>query len=246
MAALAAAISGAAFSAGTLFQYVSFDYLWWVAAAYFMVRLLASDDPRWCLAVGAAIGLGMLQNTPLCFWLWALSPACFLHRRDVISAARGFGAALLSVVIFLPNFLWQIKHHFISLDFLKSIHARDVRIGRTDSFVLDQFWVATNPPTVPLWLAGLFYLFATQEGKRFRPIGWMFIMPFLLFMIGRARGYYMAPAYPMLFAAGAVWGERWVASLSSRRCPCSPKDYLDSFCNWGPGGCRDCPATCTA
>src|SRR5262249_40378190 len=86
------------------------------------------------------------------------------------------------------NFLSQNQHHFVSLDFLKSIHARDIRIGGTDSFVLDQFWVATNPPTVPLWLAGLFYLFATQEGKRFRPIGWMFIMPFVLFIIGRARG----------------------------------------------------------
>jgi hypothetical protein len=27
----------------------------------------------------------------------------------------------------------------------------------------------------------------------------------------------MAAGYPMLLAAGAVWGERWVASLSSRR-----------------------------
>jgi len=52
-----------------------------------------------------------------------------------------------------------------------------------------------------------------------RPIGWMFAIPFVLFLIGRGRGYYMAPGYPMLFAAGAVWGERWVASLSSRRVP---------------------------
>ena len=34
-----------------------------VAAAYFMVRLLASDDPRWCLAVGAAIGLECSRST---------------------------------------------------------------------------------------------------------------------------------------------------------------------------------------
>ena len=33
VAALAAPIGGVAFSAGALFQYVSFDYLWWVAAA---------------------------------------------------------------------------------------------------------------------------------------------------------------------------------------------------------------------
>src|SRR5215469_13838258 len=51
VAGLAAAISGVAFGAGTLFQYVSFDYMWWVAAQYFMVRFLASDEPRWCLAV---------------------------------------------------------------------------------------------------------------------------------------------------------------------------------------------------
>ena len=44
VAALAAAIGGVALSGGTLFQYVSFDYLWWVAAAYFMVGLLASDE----------------------------------------------------------------------------------------------------------------------------------------------------------------------------------------------------------
>jgi hypothetical protein len=144
---------------------------------------------------------------------------CFLFtpaRRYLRSPWLWCGIAL-AFVIFLPNFLWQIRHHLVSLDFLKSIHARDIRIGRTDTIVLDQFWTATNPPTVPLWLAGLFYLFATQEGKRYRPIGWMFIIPFALFVLGRGRGYYMAPAYPMLLAAGAVWGERWVASLGSRR-----------------------------
>jgi hypothetical protein len=68
---------------------------------------------------------------------------------------------------------------------------------------------------VPLWLAGLFYVFATEDGKRYRPIGWMFIVPFVLFVIARGRAYYMAPGYPMLLAAGAVWGERWLATLPS-------------------------------
>jgi len=218
VAALAAAMGGVAFGGGRLFQYVSFDYLWWVAAAYFMVRLLASDDPRWCLGVGVAIGLGMLTKYTMMFL--AVGIACgFLltpARRFLRSPWLWCGIAL-ALVIFLPNLLWQIRHHFVSLDFLKNIHARDIRMGRTDSFVLEQFWIATNPPTVPLWLAGLFYLFATPDGKRFRPIGWMFIVPFVLFVVGKARGYYLAPGYPMLLAAGAVWGERWVASLSTRR-----------------------------
>jgi hypothetical protein len=50
----------------------------------------------------------------------------------------------LAFVILLPNFLWQIRHHLISLDFLKSIHVRDIRIGRTETFVLDQFWIASK------------------------------------------------------------------------------------------------------
>jgi 4-amino-4-deoxy-L-arabinose transferase-like glycosyltransferase len=119
VAALAAAIGGVAFSAGTLFQYVSFDYLWWVAAAYFMVRLLASDDPRWCLAVGAAIGLGMLTKYTMMFLVVGIA-AGFLFtpaRRHLRRPWLWYGIAL-PFVIFLPNFLWQIRHHFVSLDFL--------------------------------------------------------------------------------------------------------------------------------
>ena len=44
---------------GALMQYVSFDYLFWVMTAYFVLRMLKSDDARWWLAIGAALGLGM-------------------------------------------------------------------------------------------------------------------------------------------------------------------------------------------
>jgi 4-amino-4-deoxy-L-arabinose transferase-like glycosyltransferase len=229
VAALAAAIGGVAFSAGTLFQYVSVDYLWWVAAAYFMVRLLASDDPRWCLAFGAVIGLGMqTKYTMLFLALGIVAGFLFTPARRYLRSRWLWCGIVLAFLIFLPNLLWQIRHHLISLDFLKSIHARDIRMGRTDTFVLDQFWIATSPPTIPLWLAGLFYLFATLDGKRYRPIGWMFIVPFLLFVIGRGRGYYMAPAYPMLLAAGV--GRAFVECAARSH---NPKDYLDGSGNGG-------------
>jgi hypothetical protein len=57
--AAAAAIPFAT-GAGTLMQYVAFDYLAWVACACFFVLLCKSRDPRWCLAVGACIGFGMV------------------------------------------------------------------------------------------------------------------------------------------------------------------------------------------
>src|SRR5579859_1423232 len=36
---------------GALMQYVSFDYLCWVSAAYFTVKLLTTENPRWWLAI---------------------------------------------------------------------------------------------------------------------------------------------------------------------------------------------------
>jgi hypothetical protein len=52
--------------------------------------------------------------------------------------------------------------------------------------------------------------------KRFRVLGWMFVVTFLLFLISQGRGYYLGPSYVMLFAAGAVWFEKWLEPRSDR------------------------------
>ena len=118
----------------------------------------------------------------------------------------------LSILIFLPNILWQAQNHFISLDMLKHIHARDIREGRTAHFLPQQLML-TGFRTV-LALAGLYFCFVAQAGKRFRMIGWMYLITLALFVILRGRWYYMGPAYPMLYAAGAVWGEGWLATMA--------------------------------
>jgi hypothetical protein len=47
-------------------------------------------------------------------------------------------------------------------------------------------------------------------------LGWMFLVTLLIFIIAKGRTYYMAPAYPMLLAAGAMLEESWLRSLSTR------------------------------
>jgi len=61
-----------------------------------------------------------------------------------------------------------------------------------------------NPLTLPLWLAGLYYYFFTQAGKPYRVFGWAYVILYILFTVTRAKLYFLAPAYPMLFAAGAL------------------------------------------
>ena len=72
--------------------------------------------------------------------------------------------------------IWQIRHDFVSLHFLQHIHTRDVGEGRADGFVRDQFLISTNLFTAPLWLAGLYYFFAAPDGKRYRLLGWLYVI----------------------------------------------------------------------
>ena len=214
-AALAVAIAPVSVASATLLQYVAFDYLWWVVTAYLVIRLLRSEDPRLWLAIGAAIGLGMMTKYSMLFLVAGLGAGILATDARKYLKSRWLWAGIgLSLLIFLPNLVWQIRHDFISLDFLRHIHARDVRIGRTDGFWIDQLTITTCPLTLPLWVAGLISLFMAAEFRRYRPIAWMFVVPFALFVIAKGRGYYMAPAYPMLLAAGAVIEERWAAGLS--------------------------------
>jgi 4-amino-4-deoxy-L-arabinose transferase-like glycosyltransferase len=218
VAASAAAIAPVSFASGAMFQYVSFDYLWWVLIAYLTIRLLKSEEPRWWLGIGAAIGLGMLTKYTMAFFVAGIvGGVLFTGARRYLRSPWLWCGVALSILIFLPNFIWQVHHNFISLDFLKSIHARDIRAGRTDGFLLDQLWISSNVVTVPLWLAGLYYFFVVPAGKRYRLIGWMFVIPLALFFIAKGRDYYLTPAYPMLLAAGAVWGERWLSTLPTAR-----------------------------
>src|SRR5579862_383707 len=200
-------------SGGALMQYVSFDYLCWVLAAYFVVRLLQTEDQRWWLAIGAAIGFGMLTKYTMGFFALGIVAGVLLTntRRHLTSKWLWIGVGL-SVLIFLPNLLWQAQHHFISLDFLKHIHERDVRIGRTKDFLPDQLKLTLL--AAPLWIAGLYFYLISKQGQRFRMLGWMYIVPLLLFIVAKGRGYYLAAAYPMLYAAGSVWGEQRLSSLS--------------------------------
>ena len=210
-AALAIALSPLPLFEGTEFQYTTFDYLWWVLIAYFAIRLLRSGNPRWWLAIGAVVGLGLLTKYSIVFFIAGILGGAVLSRarRFVLSGWFWAGIAL-ALAIFLPNFLWQFRHGFISYQFLQHIHIRDVGEGRADGFLKDQFLTCINVVAAPLALAGLI---ALLRSRRFRMIAWMYLIPLALFFFGKGRGYYMAAGYPMLFAMGATDGERWLASL---------------------------------
>ena len=218
VSAFAASIGGAVFFTGSFMSYMWFDLLCWVAVAWCVTRLLESGNARWWLGVGAAIGLGLMTKYTMAVFAVALLGGMLLtpNRRYLRSAWFWCGVALALLVV-APNLWWQYQHHFVSLAWMRSIHAREIGLGRTDSFLLNQLWQTTNPGAVPLWLAGLWFLFARPEGRRWRMLGWMYVLTLVLLIAVRGRDYYLAPAYPMLLAAGAAWAETLRWSLPEQR-----------------------------
>src|ERR1039457_5087918 len=210
-AALAVALSALPLFNGTEFQYTSFAFLWWVLIACFVIRLLRTEDPRWWIAIGAVVGLGLLTKYAIVFYIAGILTGLVLTpARRYFKSPWFFAAITIALLMFLPNFLWLVHHDFVSYRFLQHIHVRDVSEGRADGFLKGQFLVCANLFAAPLWLTGLAgYLLS----RRYRMLAFMYLVPLALFFFGKGRSYYMAAAYPMLIAMGAAMGQRWLASL---------------------------------
>jgi hypothetical protein len=209
--ALAVALSPIPIFEATEFQYTSFAFLWWVLVSWFTIRLLKTDNPRWWLAIGAALGLGLMTKYAIVFYIAGILAGMAFSPARKYFASKWFWAGVgLALLIFLPNLIWLIRHDFISYSFLQFIHKRDVAEGRAEGFLRDQFLVGANVFAIPIWLIGLYsYL----RHRRFRLAAFMYIVPLLVFWIDKGRFYYTAEAYPMLLAMGAVASERWLARI---------------------------------
>ncbi|HXS75465.1 MAG TPA: glycosyltransferase family 39 protein [Terracidiphilus sp.] len=211
--ALSVGLSGLPIFEATEFQYTSFSFLWWVLACWFTIRLLKTENPRWWIAIGAAIGLGLMTKYSLVFFVAGLLTGLALSRARRYFVNRWFwGGVLVALVIFSPNILWLARHDFVSYHFLQHIHARDVAEGRADGYWTLQLLLDANPFAIPLCLVGLVAFF---RENRYRTLAWMYVVPVLVFWVNKGRFYYVAEAYPMMIAMGAVVAEGWLGTRAA-------------------------------
>lgn len=150
-AALAVACAPLSMLMGSMLMYTSIDYLWVVLLAWALLRVANGGDARWWLGVGLAIGLGMMTRYTMLFWVAGVVAGVLATplRRHLRSPWLWVGVAV-SLLMVLPNAWWQWQHDFIYLDFARHLHERDVRIGRSDGFLIGQLTVGDNPLTLPL------------------------------------------------------------------------------------------------
>lgn len=188
----------------------SFEPLFWMGCAAIAMRI-AGRGPRWLwLLFGVVAGLGVLnKHSMLLFGL-----AIFLGL-VVSSGLRHLRnpwiwlGALISLLIFLPNLLWEVRNQFPTVEILRN--ASVLKNADVSWYVfIGQQALLVHPLSAPICLAGLWFFFATEKGRPYRFLGWTYVFLLLQMLVLKGRIYYLAPVYPMLFAAGAVYIERQI------------------------------------
>ncbi|MGC2418872.1 MAG: glycosyltransferase family 39 protein [Candidatus Acidiferrales bacterium] len=195
-----------------------FESLFWMGAALIALKIFNGASPKLWLLFGAVCGVGLLNKDSMLFFGFGLFAGLLLtkQRRQFASPWIWLGG-LLALLIFLPNLLWQIHRGFPTIELLRNVQrsGRNAETGPL-AFMAQQVLIL-QPLAAPVWIAGLVELLRDPNGKGWRVLGitWIVIMLCMLTLHGRI--YYPPPAYPMLFAAGGLAFERWLAGLRSAR-----------------------------
>src|SRR5947207_6193260 len=174
-----------------------------------VVRAVNTSGPRYWFWFGVLAGVGFETKCSIVFLLLGVLVGVVAtpERRFLKSRWLWLGA-LAACLIFLPDFIWLMQHNFPFLELMHNIRmtSRDVARGPL-AFIADQAKII-NPVLLPLWVGGLAWLFFGREGRRYRVLGWTYVIMLATFIALKGKNYYLAPIYPMLFAAGAVVLER--------------------------------------
>jgi len=211
LSALAIAVSAVFVINGHLLSTNDFEPLLWMGCAAIVVRIVQTGNQKLWLWFGVLAGIGLLNKYSISiFGLGIVCGLLLTSERKALAHKWIWIGGLLAFLIFLPNFLWNVRHDWPFVQLMHNIHqsGRDVQLSPLQ-FLLQQV-LMVNPFAFPLWAAGLLWMFFGQEGRRYRVLGWAYVVTFALTAVLHGKNYYLAPAYPLLFAAGSVVCESWL------------------------------------
>ena len=199
--------------ASSLFTNNAFEPLFWMGAILVVARILRTGDSRLWLWFGVLCGLGLENKHSTLSFGFAVTVALLLtHYRREFTGRWIWIAGAIAVAIFLPNIIWQIRHHFPTIEDLANVRREGKNVVLPPiSFVKEQIF-DIGPILFPVWIAGLVWFL---RERRWRVLGLTFVVFFVLMEVEHAKNYYVFPIYPMLLAGGAVVIERWLANRAA-------------------------------
>ncbi|AZA80418.1 glycosyl transferase [Chryseobacterium lactis] len=188
----------------TLFQPNSLEVLLWTLFFYILIKYINTEKVKWLYWAGIIFGFGVLNKYNIAFLALGFIPALLISdQRRIFSNKHVYGAAFLTLIIVLPNLIWQYNNHFPVVHHMKELSERQlVNVNRFD-FLKSQalFFIGVAFVIV----AGLYALLFDSSFKKYRFFFWGYLMTIALFMYFRAKDYYAIGLYPVYVAFGAAY-----------------------------------------
>jgi len=191
----------------------SAESIFWMGCLLALILIVRGGTDRLWLLFGVSAGLGLLNKPSIAFFLFALLAALLVtpQRRLLFNKWAAAGIALL-ILITLPNLLWQMHHHWPTLEFLHNGQVENKNIKLAPLPFIGKQILNLQPTTVLVWGAGLVWLLRNPSAKGWRWLGLAYLFFLIAMMALHAKDYYVAPIYPILFAAGGIaWEQRFAA-----------------------------------
>ena len=159
---------------------------------------------------GVIVGLGFENKISILFLAFGIFAGLLLTKeRRLIFTPWMVPGAFAALLLAMPNVIWQITHGWPTLDWIANARTEKMVALPLLSFLKEQI-LLMQPLTVLIWGAGLVTLLVHPFFSRYRSLGWCYLTILAVFIVQGGKPYYLAPIYPVLFAAGAIAIEQWL------------------------------------
>ena len=199
-------------SDGTLLTTNCIEPLLWMGCVYFAILAIKRENPRYWLWFGVVAGIGLEEKYSIAVFGFAVVVGLLLTpQRQVFAQKWIYLGGALALLIFLPNLLWNIQHHWPFAELTHNIKAegRDVALSPLAYFA--QQILLLHPLVAPIWMTGVLAFFFSARLRLYRFLGWSYLVAFTTFVVLKGKNYYLAPIYPVFLAAGAIVIEDFIA-----------------------------------
>jgi len=196
----------------------AFEPLFWMGCVYLLLLAINREQSKMLVGCGVLLGIGLENKHSTAFFLISLTAALLLTRERRLFRAKWLWiAAVIIVLLCLPNLIWQYQHDFATWVDLTNVRETHKNVELPPLPFLLQQVMMMGSANLLIWIPGLGYLLLHRQGSHHRVLGVTYLVFLAIMMALHAKDYYLAPIYPMLLAAGAVFWEMLVAAHARLR-----------------------------
>jgi hypothetical protein len=191
-----------------LFTMNAFDPLLWTLIAWFLVDLVQTGNERNWLGIGVLTGVTLLNKYGVLFFIVGLLAGVAFSptRRSLVRPWFWVGASIATLIA-LPNFLWQLHWNFPFVQLVRNVreNGRDVMLPPLP-YLAQQSEMMGFVSSL-LVIMALWFLIS-PHGRRYTILAGGFLSVLGCMLLLKGKFYYVAPAYPVVLAPGAVFFEQ--------------------------------------